>query len=203
MTIEQWGFFSVPHLLRHVASVYTGHLWGPITLTPIAERLAMELSLPAFTTGLLQLGFTHPIFSLGGKCSNPLRYHRVWAIDTCMLQVNLGLALNLPGYLLLCWDCRRGWGSAAIGRCLGSESDSRRPDSGSYPGALCWIYQDVPVPLSGSLVIQWSVSVLKIYFNTWIFWIWYIHYTLHNSDWWKQTEKTRTVLLGPPAGLNK
>ena len=39
----------------------------------------MELSLSAFTTGLLQLGFTHPIFSLGGKRSHPLRYHRVWA----------------------------------------------------------------------------------------------------------------------------
>ena len=31
--IEQWGFFSVPHLLWHGASVYNGHLWGPVTLT--------------------------------------------------------------------------------------------------------------------------------------------------------------------------
>ena len=50
--IEQWGLFSVPHLLWQGASVYTcnGHLWGPITSTPIAERLAVELSLPVFTT---------------------------------------------------------------------------------------------------------------------------------------------------------
>ena len=50
MAIEQWGFISVPHLLWHGASVYNGHLRGPMTLTPIAERLAVELSLPVFTT---------------------------------------------------------------------------------------------------------------------------------------------------------
>ena len=36
----------MPHLLRHGASVYNGHLRGPVTLTPIAERLAVDLSLP-------------------------------------------------------------------------------------------------------------------------------------------------------------
>ena len=46
MTIEQWGFFNVPHRLRHGPTVYNGHLWGHVTLTPNAERLAMELSLP-------------------------------------------------------------------------------------------------------------------------------------------------------------
>ena len=50
MAIEQWGFLSVPHLLRHGASFYNGHLRGPVTLTPIAERLAVKLSLPAFAT---------------------------------------------------------------------------------------------------------------------------------------------------------
>ena len=34
MAIEQWGFFSVPFLLWHGASVYNGHLRGPVTLTP-------------------------------------------------------------------------------------------------------------------------------------------------------------------------
>ena len=29
---------------------YNGHLRGPVILTPIAERLAMELLLPVFTT---------------------------------------------------------------------------------------------------------------------------------------------------------
>ena len=50
MAIEQWGFFNVPHPLRHRPTVYNGHLWEPVPLTPNAERLAMELSLPVFTT---------------------------------------------------------------------------------------------------------------------------------------------------------
>ena len=50
MAIEQWGFFNVPHLLWHGPTLYNGYLRGPVTLTPIAERLAVELSLPVFTT---------------------------------------------------------------------------------------------------------------------------------------------------------
>ena len=50
MAIEQWGFFSVPHLLWHGTSVYNSHLRGPATLTPIAERLEVELSLLVITT---------------------------------------------------------------------------------------------------------------------------------------------------------
>ena len=53
MTIEQLGFLSVPHLLycdREHLAVNNGHLRGPVTLTPIAERLAVELSLHVFTT---------------------------------------------------------------------------------------------------------------------------------------------------------
>ena len=50
MAIKQWGFFRMPHLLWHGASVHDGHLWGPVTLTIIAERLEAELSLPVFTT---------------------------------------------------------------------------------------------------------------------------------------------------------
>ena len=30
--------------------LYNGHLRGPVTLTPIPERLAVEPSLPVFTT---------------------------------------------------------------------------------------------------------------------------------------------------------
>ena len=43
--IEQWGFFSV---LWHGASVYNGHLWGLVTITPIAERLAVEAVITYF-----------------------------------------------------------------------------------------------------------------------------------------------------------
>ena len=34
MAIEQWGFFSVPHLLLHGASVCNGRLRGPLTPSP-------------------------------------------------------------------------------------------------------------------------------------------------------------------------
>ena len=51
MAIEKWRFsVHVPHLLWHEASVFNGHLRGPVTITPIAERLAVELSLQFFTT---------------------------------------------------------------------------------------------------------------------------------------------------------
>ena len=47
MAIEQSGFFSVPHLLWHEASVFNCHLRGPVKLTQsIVERLALELPLP-------------------------------------------------------------------------------------------------------------------------------------------------------------
>ena len=60
MAIVQWGFFSVPHLLWHGASVYNGHLRWPMILTPIAERLAVELSLPVFTTWSVAAGMRTP-----------------------------------------------------------------------------------------------------------------------------------------------
>ena len=50
VAIEQLGFFSVPHLLWHRASVFNGHFRGPVTLTLHAERLAVELSLSDLTT---------------------------------------------------------------------------------------------------------------------------------------------------------
>ena len=43
MAIEQ---FSLSHLLWQGASVYNGLLRGPVTLTPNAEHLAVDLSLP-------------------------------------------------------------------------------------------------------------------------------------------------------------
>ena len=40
----------MPHPLRYGPTVYNGHLRGPLTLTPVAERLAVKLSLHVFTT---------------------------------------------------------------------------------------------------------------------------------------------------------
>ena len=42
---KQWGFFNVPHLLWHGPTLCNGHLRGPVTLTPVAKRLAVELPL--------------------------------------------------------------------------------------------------------------------------------------------------------------
>ena len=61
----------MPHLLLHMASVYNGHLQGPLTLAPIAERLTVELSLPVYTNKVCcDLGSnTHPsacVFFGGG-----------------------------------------------------------------------------------------------------------------------------------------
>ena len=58
-----WGFFGVPHLLWHWASVYHGHRRGPVKLTPIA------FSDGAVTTwfydlGLSRLELGHPTFRL-------------------------------------------------------------------------------------------------------------------------------------------
>ena len=50
MAIQWWGFFSVPDLLWREASVYNGHLRGPVTLTLNAERLAVEPALPVVKT---------------------------------------------------------------------------------------------------------------------------------------------------------
>ena len=48
-----------------------------MTLTPYAERLAMELSLPVFyDLGLSRLGFEHQTFRLRGQRSNPLCHRR-------------------------------------------------------------------------------------------------------------------------------
>ena len=50
MAIEQWELFNMAHPLRQGPTVYNGHLRGPVTLTLVAERLPVELSLPVFTT---------------------------------------------------------------------------------------------------------------------------------------------------------
>ena len=51
-----WGLSSHSRLFHSLpmkgykASIYNGHLRGPVTLTPNAEHLSVELSLPVLTT---------------------------------------------------------------------------------------------------------------------------------------------------------
>ena len=58
MAIEQRGFSGVQHLLLYWSSLHNGHLRGPMTLTPVAERLGLRLSVAVLTTyiGLSRLG---------------------------------------------------------------------------------------------------------------------------------------------------
>ena len=61
-----------------IGSVYNGYLRGPVTLTPIAQRFEMKLSLPTcfYDLGQSQLGFEHPTLCLRGERFNPLRRRR-------------------------------------------------------------------------------------------------------------------------------
>ena len=70
MAIEQWGFFSLPHLLWHGASVYNSHLRGPI-----AERLAGAVTICFYDLGLSRLGFEDLTFRLRAKALTHRRGH--------------------------------------------------------------------------------------------------------------------------------
>ena len=65
MATEQWGFYNVPHLLWHGPTLY--HLRGPVTLTPVAQRLSVELSLPVQRFRSVPTGDRTPISSLRGE----------------------------------------------------------------------------------------------------------------------------------------
>ena len=56
---EQWVLPNVPHLLRHGPTVHNSPLRGSVTPTSVAERLAVELSLPFFyaTASVLRIRF--------------------------------------------------------------------------------------------------------------------------------------------------
>ena len=74
MAVEQWWFFSVPHILWHGTSIYNGLLRGTMTLTRFL-----------FDVDMSRLGFKHQNFHFRGERCNPLRHRR------CMLiWVNIG-----------------------------------------------------------------------------------------------------------------
>ena len=54
---------------------YDGHLRGPVTLTPVAERLAKELSLPVFTTQVCRDRRSNPDFPHASSKLNTLTKH--------------------------------------------------------------------------------------------------------------------------------
>ena len=56
MAIEQWGFFSVPHLLRHGPTLYNDHPRGPVTHTFCRVFGSGAATIPVFMTGLSRRG---------------------------------------------------------------------------------------------------------------------------------------------------
>ena len=77
MAIEQLGFFSVPHLLWHGASVYDGYLRRPVTHHCRAIGSG-AVTICFNDLGLSRLGFEHPTFRMRGERCNPLRHRRGW-----------------------------------------------------------------------------------------------------------------------------
>ena len=58
-THGHWAL-NVPYLLWHWPTLYNCHLWGPVTLTPVAERLEIELSKPIYTTRVCRYQGSNP-----------------------------------------------------------------------------------------------------------------------------------------------
>ena len=50
--------------------IHNGRFRGPVTLTPVAERLAVEISQPVYDLGLSWLGFEHLTFNMRSERSN-------------------------------------------------------------------------------------------------------------------------------------
>ena len=59
----------MPYPLRHGPTVYNGHLRGPLTVTPNAERLAVELSLLFLRRRSVATGDRTPISRMRGERS--------------------------------------------------------------------------------------------------------------------------------------
>ena len=77
-TYGHWAVRVLNHATSRTvtqATLYTGHLRGPVTLPPVAESLAVELS-PVLMTWSVPNGDWTPISCMRGKCSAtvPLRW---------------------------------------------------------------------------------------------------------------------------------
>ena len=72
------GSFSVRHPLWPEASVYNGHLRGPVTLMHTYCRAfgSGAVTTSFYDLGLSRLGFEYPIFRFRGERSSPLRHRR-------------------------------------------------------------------------------------------------------------------------------
>ena len=97
-THSHWTeFFSVPHLLWNGASVQNGYLRGPVTLTLIAEGLAVELSLPVFATYVCRGWDSNTQPSACGAN----------ALTHCATTAAISFEKNMWHYLFIAWHSIR------------------------------------------------------------------------------------------------
>ena len=89
MVIEQWGFLYATHLLWHGPSLFKYHLRGPVTHTPVAERLAVELSLPVFTTHVCHYWGSNPDIQHARRISTCEPPRRLITVDILPLPEQL------------------------------------------------------------------------------------------------------------------
>ena len=97
MASEQWGFFNVPYLLWHGASIYNGHLRRSVDTHTYCQAFSRRAVNTCFyDLGMSLLGFEHPTFCLGGK-----RFNRSvdWSVfyfnfefTICQMQIHCMLA---------------------------------------------------------------------------------------------------------------
>ena len=94
----------MPQLLWHGASFYNGHLRGSFPLTPVTERLAVELWQPVFyDLGLTRLGFEHPSFRLRDESSNRLRHRGLYkSINLSFFNLSTRINVSNTSYPFFC-----------------------------------------------------------------------------------------------------
>ena len=96
MASQQWGFFSVLHLLWHRTSVYDGPLRGPrdTNLLPSVKQWSCHYLFLRLRS--VRLGFEDPTFRMRGECFNRLRNHRKGLHSSSSeIYDNMNLSLNL------------------------------------------------------------------------------------------------------------
>ena len=100
MAMEQWGFFSGPHLLWHGASVASGYLRGLVTHTYWRAFSSGVVTTWFYVLGLPWLGFEHPTFHMQNTIYKKRRH-------TSCIKTNYMLYLYM--LIMLNQSNRRKW----------------------------------------------------------------------------------------------
>ena len=81
--------------LMFMMAVYDGHLRGPVTLSPIAERLVVKLSLPVFTTWVYSDRGSHPDLPHTRQTLYLYATAAVSRVDWCKRHTNIPLLYSI------------------------------------------------------------------------------------------------------------